>query len=306
MIPYVSTSDLKDTYDVDALHFADSTSRVPVSVIITVKAADSLAKPTADPEPGTYEGTQTITLKAKDEDATIYYTLDGSDPTLVDNSARKIYAGHITLPQSEDGPVEYQINAYCVKSGKKDSGVASFLYTINSSDLDIVIIKKWEDADNEEGLRPISVSFDLLENGVRTKEVTLASSMAGEDGSWILRLQGMPKTAKGRDIAYAIVEKELEGYSTTVLTETGEDGTITFTVTNTIQPVQIDVTGTVEWEDEDDADGKRPKNVTIHLLADDEEKDSQTVSVDAEGKWTSRDLKNTWMAKKSPRLLLKM
>ncbi|MBQ3709113.1 MAG: chitobiase/beta-hexosaminidase C-terminal domain-containing protein [Bacteroidales bacterium] len=78
------------------------------------------ATPTFDPVGGTYFEEQTVTITCSTADATIYYTLDGSDPT--PNSM--VYSEPIEV-------AEYTIiKAYAVKEGFNDSNIAETEYTI--------------------------------------------------------------------------------------------------------------------------------------------------------------------------------
>ena len=69
----------------------------------------------------------------------------------------------------------------------------------------------------------------------------------------------------------------MEGYKTSV------DG---FNLTNTYATETTEVKGSKTWNDADNQDGKRPESITVRLLANGEEKDSQTVTADENGNWT--------------------
>ena len=69
----------------------------------------------------------------------------------------------------------------------------------------------------------------------------------------------------------------MEGYETSV------DG---FNITNTYTTETTEVKGSKTWNDADNQDGKRPESITVRLLANGEEKDSQTVTADENGNWT--------------------
>lgn len=76
--------------------------------------------PTATPAAGTYTGEQTVALATTTEDATIYYTTDGSTPT----SASTEYTSEITVSATTT------IKAIAVKAGMIDSDPLEALYTI--------------------------------------------------------------------------------------------------------------------------------------------------------------------------------
>lgn len=81
--------------------------------------------PTANIKSGTTVDFGTaVTLSTSTKDATIYYTTDGSTPDTTDN----VYTGPIKLNKAE-----MTIKAIAVKSGYKDSPVATFTYKTKSS-----------------------------------------------------------------------------------------------------------------------------------------------------------------------------
>jgi N-acetylneuraminic acid mutarotase len=80
----------------------------------------AVATPAFNPSAGTYSSTQTVTISDTTAGATIYYTTNGSTPTV----SSTVYSGAITVPASET------IEAIAVASGFANSSVASATYTI--------------------------------------------------------------------------------------------------------------------------------------------------------------------------------
>ena len=127
----------------------------------------------------------------------------------------------------------------------------------------VPVQKAWDDADDQDGVRPASVTVRLLADGVDTG---LALTLS-EDNGWQGVFEGLPQHKAGKDIAYTVAEDAVDGYSTSYATEV-VDGVTTFVVTNTHTPGQTSLTVTKVWDDADDQDGARPATVTVRLLAD--------------------------------------
>jgi len=82
--------------------------------------------PTANPAGGTYTSAQNVTLASATEGASIYYTLNGAEPT----AASTLYSGAITISATTT------LKAIAVKSGMPNSAVMIASYTINLSAAD--------------------------------------------------------------------------------------------------------------------------------------------------------------------------
>jgi len=80
------------------------------------------ATPTFSPAPGTYTGSQSVTLSDTTSGASIYYTTNGTTPT---TSSTK-YTGAIAVTSTET------IEAIAAASGDNNSNIASGTYTINT------------------------------------------------------------------------------------------------------------------------------------------------------------------------------
>jgi hypothetical protein len=77
--------------------------------------------PVATPAPGIFNEPQTVTLTSTTQDSKIFYTTDGSLPT-VDSA---VYSEPIVIESSQ------KISAFAVKAGFRNSEFVSFDYTIN-------------------------------------------------------------------------------------------------------------------------------------------------------------------------------
>ena len=149
-------------------------------------------------------------------------------------------------------------------------------YTITNSHLpEIVAVegaKTWDDNDNQDGVRPESITINLLRNG----EVIDSVEVTEADG-WAWSFTNLPKYENGGvEVVYAITENAVEGYSTVY------DG---YNVTNSYTPAEISITVSKAWADDNDADGLRPDEITIILYANGE-KTREKLVLTAEGNWT--------------------
>lgn len=85
---------------------------------------ETTAAPTADVESGEYTSVQTVTLSCETEDALIYYTTDGTDPS--DSRIAKLYTEPITIKTS------CKLQYIAVSMERNDSKVKSNYYCINN------------------------------------------------------------------------------------------------------------------------------------------------------------------------------
>ncbi len=104
------------------VHWPDITTLTALENTSTLSQA---ATPAFSPASGTYGSGQSVTISDSTPNATIYYTTDGSTPTI--NSTK--YAGAITVSSSET------INAIATASGYSQSAAASATYTISGADI---------------------------------------------------------------------------------------------------------------------------------------------------------------------------
>ena len=133
--------------------------------------------------------------------------------------------------------------------------------------------KIWDDADNQDGKRPESITVNLLANGQKTDSKVVK---ADKEGNWSYTFQNLPKYANGEPIIYTVTEDTVTDYTTEVT------GT---TITNKYQPGKTSITVTKAWEDFNDHNGIRPSEIKVQLYADGEAQ-GEEITLNAEKQWT--------------------
>lgn len=90
-------------------------------IVSLVRNTTKVATPTFSVAEGTYTEAQSVTISTTTEGATIYYTIDGTDPTTESNE----YSDAISITETTT------LKAIAVKEGMTDSEIATATYTIN-------------------------------------------------------------------------------------------------------------------------------------------------------------------------------
>ena len=147
--------------------------------------------------------------------------------------------------------------------------------------VDLAVEKVWNDADDQDGKRPETVTVRLLANG---EEVAGKTLTLNADNGWSGSFTGLDVYSEGVAIDYTVEEDAVAGYQPAI-TGNATDG---FTITNTHTPETITVAGSKTWDDADDRSGMRPKEITIRLLANDEEVAGKARTVTAADGWAWR------------------
>ncbi len=115
------------------------------TVTANFEASSTVGNPTFTVSEGTYNEAQSVEINCPTDGATIYYTIDGNDPT----TESAVYSSAIAVNATTT------IKAFAVKDGMTNSGIASATYTLKCATPEITV--------------PAGVFLD-------TKEVTMTSS----------------------------------------------------------------------------------------------------------------------------------
>lgn len=123
---------------------------------------------------------------------------------------------------------------------------------------DIAVSAAWDDADNQDALRPASVEAEVLANGEATgNKVTLTA-----EGEWKATVKALPVYAAGQKITYTL-KSDVDAYTSTC-TSTADGLVLKFTH----KTETVDVTLTTKWNDKENQDGNRPSSYSVQLMAD--------------------------------------
>ena len=137
-------------------------------------------------------------------------------------------------------------------------------------------IKTWNDADNQDGKRPESITIRLYADGLEVN-----SAQVTAQNGWAWSFVGLSVYKNGTPIVYTISEDVVEGYETTI------EG---YNVTNSYVPGTVSVSGVKTWNDADNQDGKRPESITVTLLKNGKPEQTITVTVAEGWAWSFANL----------------
>ena len=187
------------------------------------------------------------------------------------------------LPKFADGEeIKYTITEDAVDGYTPTYTDFNVTNTYTPEKTSVTVTKAWEDKNDQDGIRPESITVKLLANGEDTKKELVLS----DGNSWTGTFTELDKYQNGQEVVYTIEEVEVNGYSTVV---TG-DASTGFTVTNSHTPATTEVSGSKTWDDKEDQDGKRPDSITIRLYADGKQVDVATVTAGDDWKWSFTNL----------------
>ena len=263
----VSETPVEDyTTTYDGYNIINSYTPGQTSATITKLWAD------ADNQDGIRPDSITVTLLADGKETGTTATLTAA------NNWTETITG---LPEKANGKtIEYTWaekdlpDGYELTDNSTDGTVTTLTNTHTTAVTSLSGTKTWEDADNQDGKRPESIIINLFADGKQIENKTVKADALG---NWAYSFTNLPKFANGKEIVYTVTEDAVEGYTTKV------DGN---NFINSYKPETTEVSGTKTWNDAEDQDGKRPESITVRLLANGIEKDSQTVKADEAGSWT--------------------
>lgn len=191
----------------------------------------------------------------------------------------------IAYTVTEEAVADYQT--------KIDKFTITNSYTPQSTEY--AVTKVWDDANNQDGKRPASITVQLYRsvNGqdpiaVAGKTLTLTADNEAAANTWKASFTNLPQFDKGQEITYSVKEDDAtvaalkeKGYSPKVEGQT---------ITNSHTPEQVKVSGQKVWDDADDQDGKRPASITVKVMDGSTIVDTLEVTAANGWKFESKDL----------------
>ena len=140
-------------------------------------------------------------------------------------------------------------------------------FTVPDDKIEVQVNKVWEDNSNANAKRPASIKYVLSGNGLTKEQVVTGNTSTNED--WSYKFTDLPKyNAQGNEIAYTVVEQEaatdgLKFYTNEI---SGEYKTgITIKNKFKVPEDKIEVEVTKHWEDNNNANHRRPTSIKYVL-----------------------------------------
>ena len=199
----------------------------------------------------------------------VHIILTGSDGKTYEKDLAQNtgYSGIFTgLPKYNNGELisyslaEIPVEGYETAIAAAESGYGfTVTNTHEPSKKTIKIAKAWEDANNQDGLRPTEITVKLLGSDGSERIIKL-----NEKNNWTHTFENLYSNISGKAIEYKAVEEEVTGYTTTV--KESEEG---FTITNKHTPKTVNMPVTKLWNDAENQDGIRPDSVDVVLTGSD-------------------------------------
>lgn len=194
------------------------------------------------------------------------------------------------LAKYKDGKeIKYTVTEEAV--AEYESTITDFTITNKYApkEIDYKVTKVWNDANNQDGKRPESVTVQLYKKvgnadpvAVEGKKLTLTAKEKTDDNTWVASFTNLPQYEAGKEITYSIKEVDVPaGYEASV---TGQ------VVTNTYNPETVVLSGTKVWKDNNNQDGKRTTSVKVQILNGDKVVQEIEVSEKTGWKFESKKL----------------
>ena len=189
------------------------------------------------------------------------------------------------------GLPKYQ-NAKAIDYTITEDAVTGYTPQINGLDVtnkhtpsktSVAVSKVWDDANNQDGIRPESIKVQLYADGkISGDAVTLNAS-----NSWATTFNDLAENSQGNPIVYTVKEVDLIlGYQATI----DDTNKANIVITNTHAPEMVDISGTKTWDDKDNQDGIRPERITVNLLVNGIKTDSKTITAADNWQYTFGEL----------------
>ena len=122
----------------------------------------------------------------------------------------------------------------------------------DAENVEVPVIKTWNDSDNEDGNRPAQITVRLYADGVQVDSVALSAA-----NSWRYTFTDLPRyTEAGAEIAYTVTEDPVAQYRTTIRG---------YSVVNDYEPNLVSASVSKRWIDDNNAAGLRPTSIAMSL-----------------------------------------
>lgn len=170
------------------------------------------------------------------------------------------------------------LEGYTLDKEERDGNTFTFTNKYTPETKKIQVSKKWEDNNNQDGIRPSSISVSLtatangkvvtgkiFKSGNQKKQITPDENDVWGTAVW----ENLPRYYQTHEIVYTVNEESIEGYTPEIpqqLIQDNEDPTLwKVEIVNRHITETTNITAKKIWNDDSNRDGKRPLQVAFQL-----------------------------------------
>ena len=160
------------------------------------------------------------------------------------------------LPKYQNAKaIDYTITEDAVAGYKPEINGLEITNTHALQKTSVAVSKVWDDANNQDGIRPESIKVQLYADGKINGDAVVLNAQ----NSWATTFNDLDEKSQGKTIVYTVKEVgDISGYTATI-DDTNKANVI---ITNTHTPELVNISGTKTWHDKDNQDGIRPERIT--------------------------------------------
>lgn len=229
---------------------------------------------------------------SRPEKTTVQLTANGQptgDPVELNAGNNWTYEWKQLLAEDEEGTnIVYRVTAdapedYTAKvTGSADDGfVVTYSHEIAKTSVTASV--EWDDADDKDGIRPKSVSFQLKADGENVGDAITVNA----GSNWTKTWEDLPEKKAGKALTYTVEASDIPTEEDQYTVTTSGDAASGFVFKASHVPAAAEIAVSATWDDAENQDGVRPETVEAELYADGKATGDK-VTLNAENNWTAK------------------
>lgn len=229
---------------------------------------------------------------SRPEKTTVQLTANGQltgEPVELNADNNWTYEWKQLLAEDEEGTnIVYRVTAdapeeYTAKvTGSADDGFV-VTYTHEIAKTSVTASVTWDDADDKDGIRPKSVSFQLKADGENVGDAITVNA----GSNWTKTWEDLPEKKAGKALTYTVEVSDIPTEEDQYTVTTSGDAASGFVFKASHVSTSVEIPISVTWDDAENQDGARIEAVEAELYANGEATGNK-VTLNAENNWTAK------------------
>lgn len=229
---------------------------------------------------------------SRPEKTTVQLTANGQPtgaPVELNADNNWTYEWKQLLAEDEEGTnIVYRVTAdapedYTAKvTGSADDGFV-VTYTHEIAKTSVTASVTWDDADDKDGIRPKSVSFQLKADGENVGDAITVNA----GSNWTKTWEDLPEKKAGKALTYTVEVSDIPTEEDQYTVTTSGDAASGFVFKASHVSTSVEIPVSVTWDDAENQDGARIEAVEAELYANGEATGNK-VTLNAENNWTAK------------------